>query len=115
MTDALSLLCDGCGRPASAEHIARRLQRLECTTRWRPIHISTLLLGAVASKGDSEFLYAPTAKFQGESRSVLEGVGVDPNGKSPEEVLAEFQRGGFLLAHVLECPLESGTGGDPFS
>ena len=110
-----TLCCDGCGQLASAEHVARRLQRLEWTTRSRPIHIATLLLGAVAPEPDAHFLYAPETKIQGESRSVLEGVGVDPDGKSPEEVLAEFQRGGFLLAHVLECPWESGSGGDPFS
>jgi len=40
------LPCDGCGQPASAEHIARRLQRLEWATRFRPIHIQALLLAA---------------------------------------------------------------------
>jgi len=37
------LPCDGCGQPASAEHIARRLQRLEWATRFRPIHIQAPL------------------------------------------------------------------------
>ena len=104
-----ALRCDGCGQVASAEHVARRLQRLEWTTRYRPIHIGALLLGAGAPVADSEFLYAPETKFQGESRSVLEAVGISPEGKSREEVLAEFQRGGFLLAHALECPWETGA------
>jgi len=106
MTSESSLLCDGCGQAASAEHVARRLQRLEWTTRYRPIHVGTLLLGAVAPEADSEFLYAPETKLQGESRTVLEAAGVTLEGKSLEGILTEFQRGGFLLTHILECPLE---------
>jgi hypothetical protein len=37
---------------------------------------------------------------------VLQAAGVSLVGKSFDTVLSEFQRGGFLLAHVLECPLE---------
>lgn len=103
------LLCDGCGQPASPEHIAQRLRRLEWTTRFRPVHIGTLLLGAVAPEKDSEFLYSPAGGWQGEAKVLLAAAGVTPDGKSPEATLAEFQRGGFLLTHVLECPLE----GDP--
>jgi hypothetical protein len=102
------LRCDGCGQAASPEHVARRLRRLEWTTRYRPIHIATLLLGAVAPDADWEFLYAPEMKFEGESRSVLESAGVAIGEKASEERLTEFQRGGLLLAHVLECPV----GGD---
>jgi hypothetical protein len=103
------LACDGCGQPASPEHIGRRLQRLEWGTRYRPIHIATLLLSAISPDGDAEFLYA--GQFQGEAARVLECVGTSPEGKSVEAVLAEFQRGGHFLTHVLECPLElTGTG-----
>ena len=106
MANGSSLLCDGCGQVASPEHVARRLQRLEWTTRYRPIHIGTLLLGAVAPEADSGFLYAPGTEFNGESRSVLQAAGVGIDGKSAEEVLTEFQRGGLLLAYVVECPVE---------
>ena len=107
------LLCDGCGQPASPEHIAQRLRRLEWTTRFRPVHIGTLLLGAVAPEKDSEFLYSPARGWQGEAKVLLAAAGVTPDGKSPEATLAEFQRGGFLLTHVLECPLEGDPGGLP--
>jgi hypothetical protein len=110
MTTA-SLLCDGCGQAASPEHIARRLQRLEWTTRFRPVHIGTLLLGAVAPESDSDFLYSPAGAWRGEARILLEVAAVSADGKSPEATLAEFQRGGFFLAHILECPL-NGTGED---
>jgi hypothetical protein len=100
------LACDGCGQSASPEHIARRLRRLEWTTRYRPVHIGTLLLAGVSPQADEDFLYA--AQFKGEAGRLLEAVGVSTAGKSAEVVLSEFQRGGFLLTHLLECPLEAG-------
>jgi hypothetical protein len=41
---ASSILCDGCGLPASPEHIAARMERLELVTRFRPIHIHVLFV-----------------------------------------------------------------------
>jgi len=99
------LVCDGCGQSASPEHIARRLVRLEWTTRYRPVHIGALLLGSVSPLGEKDFLYR--GEFQGEAGRLLEAVGISTPGKSPETVLCEFQRGGFFLTHVLECPLET--------
>jgi hypothetical protein len=106
------LACDGCGQSASPEHIARRLLRLEWTTRYRPVHIGALLLGSVSPLSDEDFLYA--GKFQGEADRLLEAVGISPAGKSPETVLSEFQRGGFFLTHVLECPLDAGEDGESY-
>lgn len=100
-----SLLCDGCGQQASPEHTARRLQRLEWATRFRPVHIAALLLGAVSPSSDDEFLYS--GKFAGEARVLLDVAGIAIANKSPEAVLSEFQRGGLFLTHVLECPLEA--------
>jgi hypothetical protein len=105
-----SLACDGCGQSASPEHIARRLQRLEWSTRYRPVHIGALLLGGISPQADADFLYS--GKFEGEARRLLDAAGISPEGKSPEIVLSEFQRGGFFLTHVLECPLEDGPLGD---
>jgi hypothetical protein len=99
------LTCDGCGQSASPEHIARRLLRLEWTTRYRPVHIGALLLGSVSPLAEEDFLYA--GKFQGEAGRFLEAVGISAPGKSSETVLSEFQRGGFFLTHVFECPLET--------
>ena len=101
------LRCDGCGQPASTEHIARRLQRLEWTTRYRPVHIGTLLLGAAAPQSDLEFIYSTAGLWQGEASALLAAAGLTVHGKSWEAVLAEFQRGGFFVTHVLECPIES--------
>jgi hypothetical protein len=91
---------------ASAEHIARRLQRLEWTTRYRPVHIHTLLLGAFSPHEEKDFLYAPGGEFHGEAALLLDAVGISTAGKTAELVHAEFQRAGFFLTHVLECPID---------
>ena len=109
MTSSSGLVCDGCGQMASAEHIARRLQRLEWTTRYRPVHINTLFLGAFSPQDQKDFLYAPGGEFQGEAALLLEAVGISTAGKAAEAVRAEFQRAGFFLTHVLECPMEGAS------
>jgi hypothetical protein len=106
MTNSNLLHCDGCGQPASPEHIAKRLERLEWTTRYRPLHIGALLLGAVAPSAAAEFLYAPSGEFAGPAKHLLAAAGVSSERKSAEATLAEFQRGGLLLAYVLDCPVE---------
>jgi hypothetical protein len=106
MTSTSALVCDGCGQVASAEHIARRLQRLEWTTRYRPVHINTLFLGAFSPRDERDFLYAPGGEFRGEAALLLDAVGIAIDGKTAEAVHNEFQRAGFFLTHVLECPLE---------
>jgi hypothetical protein len=114
MTGTIALRCDGCGQTASAEHIARRLRRLEWTTQYRPVHIHTLLLGAFSPLRDEDFLYTggreDGGEFRGEAAQILDAVGISTAGKTRDAVHAEFQRAGFFLTHVLECPLE-GEGG----
>jgi hypothetical protein len=112
MTSSSALVCDGCGQAASAEHIARRLRRLEWTTRYRPVHIHTLLLGAFSPLQDEDFLYAGGGEageeFRGEAAQILDAVRISTAGKTRDAVHAEFQRAGFFLTHVLECPVEGG-------
>jgi hypothetical protein len=107
MTNSIDLPCDGCGQIASAEHIAQRLQRLEWTTRYRPVHIQTLFLGGASPRKEEEFLYSPNGEFQGEAAALLEVAGVSIAGKKADAAHAEFQRAGFFLTHVLECPVEN--------
>ena len=106
VSNSANLRCDGCGQAASAEHIARRLRRLEWATRYRPVHIHTLLLSAVAPRDDAEFLYAPGDEFRGEAADLLRAVGISTVGKAPADVHGEFQAAGFFLTHLLECPVE---------
>ena len=108
MNPARLLTCDGCGQLASPEHIARRLRRLELCTRYRPVHIQTLILGTIAPESEAEFLYAEGGPFQGEAAGVLKELGVSQEGKERGEILGEFQHRGYFLTHVLECPLTTG-------
>ncbi|HEY6944648.1 MAG TPA: hypothetical protein VI431_05875 [Candidatus Acidoferrum sp.] len=108
MTNQQTLKCDGCGQSASAEHIARRLRRLEWATRYRPVHIRALLLGAVAPREDADYLYSAGGEFRGEAAQLLAAVGIPPTGKSAEATHLEFQGAGLFLAYILECPLEHG-------
>jgi len=107
MTSSIDLPCDGCGQIASTEHIARRLQRLEWATRYRPVHIQALFLGSASPQRQEEFLYSPNGEFQGEAGMLLEAAGFSTSGKTAEAVHAEFQRAGFFLTYVLECPVEN--------
>src|SRR3974390_106255 len=101
------LPCDGCGQLADSAHIARRLQRLEWATRFRPIHVQSLLLSAISPRSDDEFLYNPLANFRGEARNILAATSVSTEGRSSESILTEFQKRGLMLIHVLECPLSA--------
>lgn len=102
------ILCDGCGQAAGQEHIARRLKRLENMTRYRPIHVQALFLGAASPADDSEHLYSSDGGFAGEGATLLRALGVNTSDRSVDAALTDFQRRGFLLAHVLECAEETG-------
>ena len=99
------LTCDGCGQLAEQEHIARRLQRLENMTRYRPVHVHVLFLCAVAPSESREYLYSASDEFQGESAAILHALQIQQAGRSVDETLAVFQRAGYLLAYLLECPV----------
>ena len=112
VSNSTDLWCDGCGQAASPEHIARRLRRLEWATRYRPVHIHTLLLGGVAPREDAEFLYTPGDEFRGEAADLLRAVGISTAGKLPADIHGEFQAAGFFLTHLLECPVEQQVGSE---
>jgi hypothetical protein len=107
------ITCDGCRRPASPAHTAARLQRLELSTRFRPIHINVLFVALAPPMRPENFFYRPP-----ESRdffaSLLEATGVTaPEGNTASvgedlegEIarVTEFQHRGFYLAYLSECP-----------
>jgi hypothetical protein len=108
------ILCDGCGQTATPEHLALRLQRLEWATRYRPIHLHTLLLGAISPHASAEFLYSPEDQHFGEAANLIAAAGISAGDKSADVIQSEVQRRGIYLTHVLECPLEAPSRGDNF-
>ena len=106
-------MCDGCGAPADEAHIRQRIGRLEMATRYRPIHIQTLLLADAPPSRIEDYFYRPLR--DGESRSseakdffveMMKTAGITPDAAANEEAaLAEFQHRGFYLAHAVECPV----------
>lgn len=74
-------ICDGCGASVEAEHIRRRIERLELATRYRPVHIQTLLIGDAPPARDEEYVY------------------------SSEKEATELQKNGIFVVYAVECPL----------
>jgi hypothetical protein len=109
-----NLPCDGCGLPASPEHIAERVHRLEQSTKFRPVHIGTLFVALAPPAHTADDFYAP-AKSKNFFDPFLEGLEISPSSeKSAREdearasdlaKLAEFQRRGYYLTYLSECPL----------
>jgi len=69
-----------------------------------------LVLGAFSPQEEKDFLYAPSGEFHGEAAHLLDALGISTMGKGADAVHAEFQRAGFFLTHVLECPLDRDAG-----
>jgi len=113
-TRSVLLACDGCGLPASSEHIAERVRRLELATRFRPVHINTLFVAlAPAASTEDDFYGPPESKDF--FHSLMQAAGVTASadnfssgtGQYAKDAanLAEFQRAGCYLAYLSECPI----------
>jgi len=84
-------------------HVARRLKRLEWTTRYRPVQSFTLF-GRLCPHDEKDFLYARAESFKGEAALLLAALGISAAGQSSRGRHAEvFQRAGFFLTHPLEA------------
>ena len=109
-----AILCDGCGLPASPEHIAARMERLERVTRFRPIHINVLFVALEPMPRPEDDFYRPP-----QSRdffdSFLSALNIFPEGgnailesngsEGDTAKLLEFQRRGYYLTYLSECPV----------
>ncbi len=113
-TTANYLPCDGCGLPASPEHIAERVRRLELCTRFRPVHLHVLFVAMAPPAHTEDDFYAP-AKSKEFFDPFLEALGIPSSaqksaaGGDAHEAelarLAEFQRRGYYLTYLSECPI----------
>ena len=104
-----SILCDGCGLPASPEHIAARMERLELVTRFRPIHIQVLFIALDPMPRLEDEFYRPPESHQFFD-SLLSALEISTHAESntagaAAANLLEFQRRGYYLTYASECPL----------
>jgi hypothetical protein len=97
------LPCDGCGLPASPQHLAERVRRLELSTKYRPVHIGVLFVALAPAPRTEDDFYGP-AESKEFSDPFLEALGINPSA----DKLIEFQRRGYFLAYLLECPIPEG-------
>jgi hypothetical protein len=72
-------------------------------TRYRPVHVQTLFLGAAGPLEARDDLYSAEGEFHGEGAEVLRALSIETAGRSLEEVLAGIQRQGLLFAHLVDC------------
>lgn len=106
--------CDGCGIEASDLHRRQRIERLELATRFRPIHIQILFLDSAPPIRFEDYFYKAAKDRAARSvgsrmyfDEIMKVLGPPPAGGFTEQAaLAEFQRRGYFLAHVVECPVE---------
>ncbi len=108
-------VCDGCGAQVDDAHIRQRIERLELATRFRPVHISVLLIDAAPPARFEDYFYraardraerSPAARAYFDALVKCAGVAPGP-GMTEEAALAEFQRRGLFLICAVECTLEN--------
>jgi hypothetical protein len=112
-----ALPCDGCGLPASPEHIADRLRRLELSTRFRPVHIGILFVALAPEERPEDDFYGPPESKEFFA-AFLEGLQISPLSDGVDSAaagdatdsakLVEFQHRGHYLAYLSECPIPAG-------
>jgi hypothetical protein len=111
------IYCDGCTVEASPEHLRRRIARLEWASRFRPIHITTLILAPAPAAAFEDFFYAPEGLPREPGalafyEDVLAACGITNAAEGREKALGLFQHGGFFLTEAVECPVEDGANFD---
>src|ERR1039457_5266879 len=70
-------ICDGCGAQVNDAHIRQRIERLEMATRFRPVHISVLLIDAAPPARFEDYFYRATsdrAERSPASRAYFDGL-----------------------------------------
>lgn len=106
-------VCDGCGKNVAPEHVRERIARLEWATRFRPLHMNTLLLAAAPPATPGDFFYrvenTPEPGTWGHlfAHALLGVLSTERfEAKTKDARLADFQRAGLYLGFVSECPIE---------
>lgn len=107
-------VCDACGAEVTDEHVRERIERLELSTRFRPIRIHVLFIDATPPPRMEDFFYRPVLDRSVRSLAtrmffdeIAKSLGIAPGPDLSEQtVLTEFQRRNYYLAYAVECPIE---------
>ena len=108
------LVCDGCGLQASFEHVEERIRRLELATKYRPIHIGIVFVTLAPPVQAVDSFYGPPESREFidpflealEILSISDKAGPESSARETEVArLVEFQRRGYFLVHLSECPI----------
>lgn len=107
-------VCDACGAEVNDEHIRARIERLELSTRFRPIRIQVLFIDATPPPRMDDFFYRPVLDRSVRSigpqmffDEIAKALGIAPGPDLREQaVLTEFKRRNYFLAYAVECPVE---------
>ncbi len=122
-------VCDGCGATVDAAHLQERIRRLERATRFRPLHIHTLLLLETPPPEPASDFYAVAGQAEEQGQEcqsfteasaggdltsvVARAIHVSREGKPRDEVLAAIQRAGMFVAYARECPQSDAGASSP--
>lgn len=103
--------CDGCTLEAGPSHLRDRIARLEWASRFRPIHITTLVLVPAPPAALADYFYFPAGMPGNPSSRVFvedlfAACDIASRDASREPALRAFQHRGLFLADCIECPLE---------
>jgi len=106
--------CEGCGTRTDDAHVARRAERLEASSRFKPGRVRVLLLdGAPPSRAEDYFYRAAKNRADralGARRyfdELMYCADIPVTAESKETTLLnEFQRKGFFVTYAVDCPFE---------
>jgi hypothetical protein len=110
LADTRPIVCDGCAREATGEHLRHRTARLEWASRYRPIHIGALFLTPAPPEKLEDYFYFPHRQAEHPGARALEddllaACGINrKDGANQDAELREFQQAGYFLAECVECP-----------
>lgn len=106
--------CEGCGTRTDDAHVARRTERLEAASHFKPGRVRVLLLDGAPPSRAEDYFYRPAAKRPdravGARRyfdELMYCAGIPVTAESKETtLLSEFQRKGFFVTYAVDCPFE---------
>src|SRR5271154_429786 len=107
-------VCEGCGTRTDDAHVARRTERIDLASKYRPVQIKVLFLDASPPSRIEDYFYSPTSNRAARSvpsrayfDELAKTMGSTLMASTEEGILTEFRRRGYFLSYAVECPFEN--------